>query len=299
MKVKYCSILKWLLILSPIVDNINGYLLLTKGSSNISGAFKTIIFLFCLIIILFKGMRGKQGIGIICMTMITILQLAIFEIRYSGGFIYNISIWIKLLTPVVIVMAVHVLEIYDQATIICIDKVSKFYCWFFPLSLIIPSFFNMGFTTYRSGEGSKGFYFSGNEIAIVMIVVFAMEIEKYKSYKTKANRLNIILGAISILYIGTKTSYITLVIFILVTLYSEKNINKKVLNAVLIIPVILGGLWFVINNVNVMAQSINAIFWRYRSRTSRGMSFYFPDVNLESIGQLNWCMGKISLVIYL
>lgn len=281
MKVRYSGILKWMLILSPIVDNVNGYLLISRGNSNISSIFKTFIFLFCLGVIFCKGVRKGKNIGIICMSMIILLQLFVFEIQCRGGLFYNISILIKLLTPMVIVMAVHVLEVYDQTTEICINKISRFYCWFFPLSLIIPIFLNIGYTTYRSGEGSKGFYYAGNEISIIMVLVLALEIEKYKNSRTRTNLLNIILGVVSILYLGTKTGYFSLIILILVALYSGESINKKLINLFLLVPGILGGLWYVINNVSTVTQNINAIVWRYKARSHRGVSFLLSGRELK------------------
>lgn len=281
MKVRYSSILKWLLILSPIADNINGYLLISKGSSNISIIFKTFIFLFCLIMIFFKGIKKGKNIEIIAITIIIILQLLMFEIQCSGGFFYNISILIKLLTPIVVCMAVHVLEIYDQTTKICIDKTLRFYCWFFPLSLIIPIILGVGYTTYRSGEGNKGFYYAGNEISIIMAMILALEIEKYKNHRSRINLLNIILGVISILYLGTKTGYFSLIILILVALYSEENINKNFVNIFLLVPSIFGGLWYVINNVNTVTQNINAIVWRYKTSSHRGVSFLLSGRELR------------------
>lgn len=263
------------------MDNINGYLLISKGNSNISGTFKTFIFLFCLIIIFFKGMKKGKSIGSVCMSVVIILQLFLFEIQCRGGMVYNISILIKLLTPMVIVKAVHVLEVYDQTTEICIDKISRFYCWFFPLSLIIPIIFGIGYTTYRSGEGSKGFYYAGNEISIIMVMILALEIENYKNNRSKTNLLNIMLGVVSVLYLGTKTGYFSLIILILVALYSGENINKKLVNIFLLVPSILGGLWYAANNINTVTQNINAIVWRYRARSYRGVSFLLSGRELR------------------
>lgn len=280
MKIKYSGILMWLLIISPIMDNLNGYLLLSRRNSNISVMFKTLIFLFCLLMI-FKSITEKRIIEIFGMIFLFALQLVIFEINYNGGLNDNFSSLIKLLTPIVIAMAAHSLESYDRATVVCIDKVARFYCWFFPLSLLIPFVFNIGFSTYRGGVGSKGFYFAGNEISIIMVMIFAMEIEKYKRNKTKANFLNMILGAASLLYIGTKTAYISLIVFILLALYSEKNINKKVLNIILMVPSIFGGLWYVINNVNTVTRIIETIVWKYVTSSARGVSFWLSGRELR------------------
>lgn len=261
MKIKYSRILMWMLILSPIVDNINGYLLLNERSSNISIIFKTIIFTFCLLISV-KIITTRKLLQIICILLFFVIQLVVFELSSPGGIGYNISTLIKLLTPIVIVMSVRVLSVYDSEVMVCIKRVTNFYCWFFPISLIIPKFFNIGYTTYDGGIGNKGFYYAGNEISIVMIIILALEIEKYKNNKNKTNFFNILLGVISVLYLGTKSVYISLVVFIVVALYSEQNINKKLLNFALITPTIILGLWYVINNVSLVTENINMLRWR-------------------------------------
>ena len=51
MKISNWKILKILLILSPIIDNINGFILLNENETNISTIFKTCILLFYLSIL--------------------------------------------------------------------------------------------------------------------------------------------------------------------------------------------------------------------------------------------------------
>lgn len=272
MKIKYSRIIMWLLILSPIMDNINGYLLLTGRETSISVISKTIIFLFCLIISV-KITTQKKLISIMGMSLFFAVQLIIFEVSNGGGLSYNFSSLIKLLSPMVIIMAVQALSVYDNTMALNINIIAEFYCWFFPISLIIPLALNIGYSTYAYGVGNKGFYFSGNEIAIIMIIVLALEIDKYRNNKSKINFLNIILGIISILCVGTKSVYIALVMLILVTLFSEKGINKKILNAILFIPCIFIGLWYVVNNMDLVTQSIGVIVWRYTSQSSNFINF--------------------------
>ena len=270
----------WLLILSPIADNFNGYLLLTGRSSNISIIVKTIIFIFCLLISI-KITTTKKMIQIICMLLFFAVQLAVFELSSAGGIGYNISTLIKVFTPIIIIMAVRALSVYDMNIAVCINYITNFYCWFFPISLIIPKLFNIGYTTYEGGVGNKGFYYGGNEISIVMIIILALEIEKYKKNKSKANLLNILLGIISVLYLGTKSVYISLVVFIVIALYSEQSINKKLLNFVLITPTISLGLWYIINNVELVTRNINALIWKYTVRSTGMLNFLLSGREIE------------------
>ncbi|MBD5489143.1 MAG: hypothetical protein HDR13_10180 [Lachnospiraceae bacterium] len=263
MKVKYSNIIMWLLIISPIIDNINGYLLLTENNTSISAIYKTITFFIC-VFILIKIIPTRKEIGrkILVLFFFTI-QIGIFGLNDIGGCIYNVSALIKLLMPMIIIMTMIKLNYYDNTIVRCVEKICNSYCWFFPVSLIVPMLFDIGFDTYRSGFGNKGFYYAGNEISAIMVIILTMEIEKYKTDKTKLNFINIILGVAGTICIGTKASYIALAILLLVGLSSEQNINKKLLSICLLIPSVFGGLWYITNHVNSIVQNINAIRWRY------------------------------------
>lgn len=43
----------------------------------------------------------------------------------------------------------------------------------------------------------------------------------------------------------------------------------------------MGGLWYVINNVNTVTQNINAIVWRYKTSSHRGVSFLLSGRELR------------------
>lgn len=264
MKVKYSQIIMWLLIISPIVDNINGYMLLNGQDTSISIMYKTVTFLICLLMLL-KIMTSRNDIAKkIAALVFFAIQMVVFELNYAGSFGENFSALIKLLMPMVVIMTIRRLKDYDSTVEMCVEKISSVYCWVFPISLIIPMILDVGFHTYGSQVGNKGFYYAGNEISAIMVIVLSLEIEKYKEKRSRLNFLNIVLGAVGTIFIGTKSGYISLIILILVGLYSEQNINKKILSVCLIIPSVFGGLWYVINNVDMIIRSIDAMMWKYR-----------------------------------
>lgn len=299
MKVRYSKILMWLLILSPIVDNINGYLLLEKKNTSISIVFKTIIFLVCLIISV-QATTIRIMFRIICVILFLALQLAVFAMGSKGGTAYNISTLIKILTPIVIIMSMRCLAVYDRTVIKCIDKIADFYCWFFPISLILPKLLNIGYSTYAGAIGNKGFYFAGNEISIIMIIILVLEIEKYRSHKSKINLLNIFLGIMGMLYLGTKSVYISLMVLIVVALYSEKNVNKKVLNIAFIIPAVFGALWYTINNVNAIVKNISRIMWKYTTKSTGFINFLLSGRELRIMRSMEriYDEGIIQKIIF-
>lgn len=277
MKVKYSRVLMWLLILSPIMDNINGYLLLSGKTSSISIMFKIMIFLFCFFILL-KNAAGVEIVNGFCLAGIFVVQLMVFEILNKGGLVYNISKIPKLLMPMVLILSIYKLLEHDKSVIDGVDKVVRFYCWFFPASLLVTKFLDIGFKTYGNSDvGNKGFYYAGNEIGVIMIMILTLEIGKYKSNRTKMNFINVILGIVSILFIGTKSSYVSMIILILAMLFTEKNRNKKILNIVFVIPVLCGGLWYAIHRLDAVIEIIKMIMWKYDFQSTGIINFLLSD----------------------
>lgn len=270
----------WLLIMSPIADNINGYLLLNGISSSISIIIKTFIFMFCIFLSL-RITTVKKAFQIIGMLFFFIFQIIVFAFSDSGGVAYNVSALIKLLTPIVIVMAVRSLSVNDRNITVYINTIINFYSWFFPISLIVPKLFNIGYATYDGGIGNKGFYYAGNEISIVMIIILMVEVVKYKNSKSKANLLNFLLGIISVLYLGTKSVYISLLVFIVVALYSKQNINKKILNFAFITPAIFFGGWYVINNVAFVTRNLETLIWKYSVSSTGIINFLLSGREIQ------------------
>ena len=262
MKIKNNNFLMWLLIISPILDNINGFLLLIDKNVNISSIFKTIIFLFCMYIII-THLTNRISVYIFAISFFFIVQFIFFSFFDSGGFGYNLSTLIRLLIPFTIILAFQRLSVKDKTTVNCIIKVGKFYCWFFPLSLLFPMMFGFGFSTYVGDLGYKGFYYAGNEISVLMIMIFAISLQSLKAEKSWINLLNLILNIISIFLIGTKTVYIAVIILLVTALYVGRITDKKILSIILFVPVGIFGIWYVFTNLKFFQQIIAAWRWRY------------------------------------
>lgn len=273
MKIKYSSLLMWMLILSPIADNLNGYLLLTGNNSNISVVFKTFLFLLCAWIAL-RYMKGRKLLYVTGISFVFILQSIYFAIEDPEGIGYNFTTLIKLLMPVFLILSFESLSAYDKAVPGRVRKISAFYIWFFPISLIIPMVFDFGFSTYGGGLGNKGLYFAGNEISIVMIMVVAISLQNFKKEKTKKNFVCLALGIAGALLIGTKAVYISAAVLILTAIYTGKATNRKLFNLISLVPVVFLAGGYIFTHLEWLRQIIDRWRWGYRYVGSNFLSFF-------------------------
>lgn len=225
-----------LLILCPIADNINGMLLLSGNDSDISSLVKIIIFL---LIILTKLHNVK-----ICrktfykyMFFIVTVSAALFHSVYLfyNGLTYEINMLIKLIFPILLFNYLYSLN--DIPSMKLMYRVIGFYLWFYPLSLLIPSILGIGYNTYGNFQiGSKGFYYAGNEISGIMVILMVMSLKRYDDTRNKINLLNLLLNVVAAFYIGTKAVFIGIVAVVILYLFKKA---KSIYFVVYLVGIIL------------------------------------------------------------
>lgn len=278
MKVKYSHILMWLLIISPIIDNINGFLLLNGHSSSISTLFKTFILIVCFVMLGAISINKTFMVNII-VSLIFFIQIFSFEMQHSGNFAFDFTTIIKLLLPLNIGFTFISLYQYDKEVPMIIQKLARFYCWFFPISLLIPNVLGVGYATYQySGIGNKGFYYAGNEISSIMVLIFAIALNNYMCDKRKAQLFNILILILSIFMISTKTSYIIIFVEILTAFILNKNMKRRkktlILSGFVFIAICV--LWFNWDKFNIVLESWK---WSYQNRYKNPVSFLLNGRN--------------------
>lgn len=279
MRLRYSHILMWMLIISPIVDNVNGFLLLNGFSSSLSSGYKILMLGICVYLIS-HGKIYKREINNILIVIVFFLQLFLFEFGKSGFFSYNLSHVIKLVTPIMIAIAFYSLSKVDDEIPLVLDNIMAFYCWFFPLSLLIPNILGIGFSTYRRGMGSKGFYFAGNEISAVMIVVLAIGLIRFFKRKKRTDFICLLLIFLSYASIATKTSYLVIILETFLVFILAKEISAKTKRIVFGgIGILILGLFVV--NKDVIFSVIDNWKWIYANKYTDFASFMLSGRNYK------------------
>ncbi|WP_206170504.1 O-antigen ligase family protein [Flagellimonas maritima] len=251
-----------------LVDSINGYFKLNNSSFTfpISQIYKTGI----LLLILLRLHRKAFFLFIIACTfsilfLPTILQ---FVQGYSVS-IYSDSLKIvKYLTP--IICFVYFRELFLQNRIWTIKKLFFFIriSYIIIVVNVLMKFVGLGFSLYRSGIGSKGYIYAGNEISTVFLILYAVlafeliaKGKKIRFWVFFAFTINVafVLGSKSAI-LGVLLVALLLRVRPLAILASSKKLGNFMVVSAVVIP--LGIFWF-LNRVVSSELFQNRILYYY------------------------------------
>ena len=235
-------IISLFVIIGPIIDLLTG---LSTNKTNLSLSlgiiFRTIFLLFIVIVSIFIFKKKKLIIPYLIIGLYFVLFL-IGNILYKDNVLIN-EIHGFIRTFYFPILLITMYSINDNVRI---SKMLLFTTLFIYLLLIfIPMIFGIGFQTYDiSKVGTLGFYDSANEISgIISLLTPIIFITFFDTKNNIVKFLFFILYLIVILMIGTKTSFITLVItiimsFIYLVIYSIKKKTYKNLIKISLITII-------------------------------------------------------------
>lgn len=234
-------LLFWTLALIPVVDFLNGSVLLLINKGDISiGKFYRIFTMVILTWILYRTSSKREikkhikvYIGII---VCTIFYLGIFYLYHSslkGVFKDGIEIS-KMILVFLIFYVLNFLSKKGSINKKNIDEIFNKYIFIFPLTMLIPYTLGIGFNTYSNGMGYTGLFYANNDLSIVMLVTVIFALDKVVK---KVNIINVImftLNLVSLIIIGSKTGILGLgigiVIYLIVysiKIYKEDKYSKK------------------------------------------------------------------------
>lgn len=261
-KDKFLKIFYWFLVLGPIIDVITSLMTrVTNFTITLGIVVRGIcVVLMVIYLIVFSKSRYRKK------SLIFLGSLLIFVILYfiTKTDIFNPSFLVGELIylfkyfyfPII---TIGLLNLFDDASVE-IKKYFKVYVIVllsFSLLIVLANVTNSAFTTHSDlGSGNTGWFYAGNEIGAIMTILFPfmfLVVDKSNSYKS-------LILFIPVLYvienIGTKTSFLGLIIptvlvffYYLVTI-KRGNIKKfKIVLIILISIVITSPNLPVINNI--------------------------------------------------
>ena len=218
-----------LLILSPMVDVATGALLLSGYSLSLSVLFKGGILALCLLR-LCGGIPKRWAPWLAVGGLLTALSLLIPCIGFDFHvLLHNASLVSKCYVAFAVIAVYHLFLLEDRRlTCSWVRRIFSFYCWFFPLSIIVPAILGVGFSTYVYGVGFKGFYFAGNDISIVLAVLTAISVDTFVRKCTLSHAICALAGLLSLLLLSTKTCLLMAVVIVAVYLFRSRGIGFKI-----------------------------------------------------------------------
>jgi hypothetical protein len=231
-KVSWKRIIYILILLSPVVDTINGLYLLRVGATGVSlGTFyRLVITLLALYIALRKRSTAGQTILLLYFPFSAVLK-SIQDNTLTPYLTYAVK-WIY---PVLLVyMWKNVFRRTEDTGREYINKIIDFWLWFVPLSLITEYLLKLGYITYYDA-GYKGLYYSTNDIAFLLTVLFIYSVSKVLHDSSKKNIIQSLITLIAIVILGTKSCLIFAVVtFVTGILYNSGTYKKLLRNLIII-----------------------------------------------------------------
>lgn len=264
--------LLYFLSATAIVDCINGFLLSNYGDASISvGQIYRLLLIMLGITYIIKFYKKSVYNSFLIISSIYFIANTLFTyfFHYKLKVLLSDLIYAsKALLPIIVISACYLAyreKIINKRTI---EKVIKFNIYFVPFSLIILKVFNLGMTAYDNA-GFKGYYFSNNEINVVLCILFIFSWDNlYKRIKIR-NYKEILIASLVLIYvfipmllIGSKTSIIVglavsiLYIINVIRISKRPYLTLSIILAIILISICLLSV--------VFRNEINGIIMRQR-----------------------------------
>lgn len=224
----------FLLAIMPLVDTING-IVMEKVSV---GQFYR-LFLFFFLVLLYLKYRRKQAVSFVIIFLTWCA--AQFAVGISNG-MENVLVTFKLFLPMAILLAMNTMQKLGKILDADIYKIFDIWSLIYPITIILPYVLGIGTHAYDGTTGTKGFYYALNEISFVICAIIMNQIVKINNKLKLKTAVLLILNCLSMVLMGTKTGYVTLILFFILYFFyigkGKKN-NARLNNGIRKLMVLL------------------------------------------------------------
>ena len=221
------NIFKWFLYSTAIIDLINGFVIDEIGVLPISlGQIYRIMFILFagILIVKYSNKQEKMFFSIITYYFIISALVRFYlnnNIKLVFDDIINLS---KLLLIIMIIISGKILIRKKEIKKRDLQKIIEFNGYVVIVTLIICKIFNLGNYAYLDGVGFKGYFYSNNEVSIVLSLIFIYKWEEIYKQIINKNRVKfsnffiLLLIISSAVIIGAKTVYLVFVITLILSI---------------------------------------------------------------------------------
>lgn len=216
-----------------VVDSINGYILRNNfGFIRISQIYKTVIMLL-MIISVFLQVKKKNYKKLILVLFIILFPITtkLLFIKIDLQLISNITMYLKYIAIVITFLFFKL--IVSDFFFLYKDRIYKIihYNYCVILLNILLGVLGLGFNQYGGGVGTRGFFYSGNELSALYMIFTAYYLfffcKRGKTHYTIFSLLSIVLSML----LSTKVAiFSTLILIVLTPVYMRKKGEKSFLN---------------------------------------------------------------------
>lgn len=266
-KLKIESIIVLLFSILPVIDSFNGFLIKNRGFS-IGTLYKVFLLLVLFLIVLYKNKMASFFLKVIIYLIGYVGFTIVVNSIFFSESIMNRDFSIKLIFNVLLMILL--LECKNQKCISgdTIYRILNYNVYLIILTILVPYVLGVGSTIYAGNIGYKAFYYSQNELAVTLIILFYFCLYKLIY---RINVLGIIqLGgiAVSMLLMNTKSALLAcmlgVVVFVFEYFYRKWTRYKGIMFLSVMIVIILG-YRFVLAQIQELMLRQNYLYKNYNN----------------------------------
>lgn len=210
--------------LTALLDSINGFLNKSTGFGSIAGQGTRIIILLIMSFLMIRfHKRNTMPWSYILIFFLVLFQF-VYGLVYSSAYMVlsNLLEASKLIYIIVIIQAFINLHAKRQISQNAIEKIIDISLMVFPLCVVVPRFFNVGYYMYDStSTGFSGFFYAANDLNIVLLVMLIFSLDKQfnrleNKEKSKYYLISSFLLIVSLVLTGAKSSLVVSILILLI-----------------------------------------------------------------------------------
>lgn len=191
----------------PVVDSING-ILITRGLPSIGSVYKVLLLGVLLLCVLRSGTLSPGLWATAGAALLYILGSVAVNVFLLEGTLISMDFPVKLsfnVLQLVLLCSCHRAGYLTGRTL---DKILNISTWLMCGLILVPYVLGLGNTIYGGGIGYKGFFYSNNELSVVLLILFYYSL--YRTTLTLSIPNVILLGgiAVCVLLLNTKSGMI-------------------------------------------------------------------------------------------
>lgn len=274
-----------LFYVSPFVDAISGYLILSGvisegGAGSPSQLFRLIIMIISLYLIS-NNKKYFYSVSIISL-YIFMLESISFQLHQNlVGYIVGLVYASKIVYLIIVFLTIYYLAKIERINFYVLLNYLHKYFLLMAILLIIPFLAGIGYPTYGEGTfGTKGFFAAGNGLGVFMGVGILLSIFYWKYTREKYSLMISFILIFASIIIGTKTSFIFSVSGLLFIVYFLKNKYLSFLLSALTLSTLFIFFQEIVDLLNIVFDVVSHRFQNNNSFVSFLMSnrdVYFMD----------------------
>ncbi|MDY3845816.1 MAG: O-antigen ligase family protein [Eubacteriales bacterium] len=204
----------FMLYLLPFIDSINGFLIQSVGINLSVGVAYRLFLFFSLALCMFTAKMDMTVLKNTILLAVCLFSSVLFH--FEGNRIDEILDISKIILFPLLFL---VISAYMKEDSVFAKKMKKIFHWYavaFPLTLIIPYFLGVGYSSYENNTGYRGFYIALNAISSVIILTcvysFYLMIRKTGVF----NCIVFLMNLFCAFTLGTKSAYLIIAVSIVV-----------------------------------------------------------------------------------